>query len=36
LSCDYGWLFSLHLGVLFARKITDLINLKEILETGSK
>jgi hypothetical protein len=28
--------FSLHLGVLFARKITNPRNLKGILETGSK
>jgi hypothetical protein len=34
LNC--GWLFSLHLGILFAGKITNPRDLKEILETGSK
>jgi hypothetical protein len=29
-------LFSLHLGILFAGKISNLRDLKEILETGSK
>jgi hypothetical protein len=30
------WLFSLHFGILFAGKISNPRNLKEILKTGSK
>jgi hypothetical protein len=36
LSCNYGWLFSLHWGILFSRKISNPRNFKGILETGSK
>jgi hypothetical protein len=36
LSCNCGWLFSLHLGVLFAGKISNPRDFKGILETGSK